>query len=148
MEPRQELLITKHLASPCPRAGFRFFVFSGLEATSTIPTTEPWVTGSFSQLIEGYGGSEETPGKIKSATKAILKGGQEGLINVLEMNKEKCPLHILGLFSSEHVTLGQMTTGRSTNHHHLIAYTHRSTDSRPHQLLYQTLRTKVQVLHF
>ena len=80
--------------------------------------------GSFSQVIEGYGGSEETPNKIKNVTKAILKGGQEGLINVLGMNKEKCLLQILGLFSLDRVTLGQMTTGRSTNHHHLITYTH------------------------
>ena len=135
MEPRQEFLITKYLASPCPRAGFWFFVFPGLKVTRTIPTTEHWVAGSFSQVIKGYRGSEETPRKIKNVTKAILKGGQEGLINVLGMNKEKCLLKIWGLFSSDHVTLGQMTIGRSTNHHHLIAYTHWSTDSWPHKLL-------------
>lgn len=75
--------------------------------------------GSFSQVIEGYGGSEETPRKTKTVTKAVLKGGQKVLINVLGMNKEKCLLQILGLFS-DHVTLGQMTTGRPTDHHHLI----------------------------
>lgn len=82
-EPRQEFLITKHLASPCLRAGFWFFVFPGLKVTRTTPTTEHWVTGSFSQVIEGYGGSEETPRKTKNVTKAVLKGGQKVLINVL-----------------------------------------------------------------
>lgn len=41
MEPRQELLITKHSASPCPRASFWFFVLSVWKWPAQFPPLSP-----------------------------------------------------------------------------------------------------------